>query len=236
MKIRLSEIPVEKVVGIYIVDGVKKQMPKRTRHLHPSAARSFLCYLSKFVVVSDMYRSADSSLAAVASGRGALPPGYSSHNYGLAIDIDIAKTMKNLGFKTKQLLDVWMRGHGWYCHRVDHTMGKEAWHYTFLGMLVELTGKPLVISPKVKSTYGYIEQLMQLTYGGELTPGPFECQAMLAKLHMYSGKIDGKIGPISKSAIMAFQRAWALSPTGNLDARTKRTLAFLSADREAVAT
>ena len=232
LKLNLTALPASMVKGSYTVGGQPNQMPERTRWLHPLAAESYLLHLASVATVSDVLRSAESSLAAVQAGRGALPPAYSGHNYGLCIDLDIAKTMKATGCKTKAELDAWMEGKGWYCHRRDHAMESEAWHYNYLRLFEQLgLVKPLVISPKVKSTAGYLEQLVIAVYGQYLKPSDAECQALLIKLHLYSGKVDGALGPLSVEAIKAFQRAWVLKVTGALDDRTRRTLAFVACER-----
>lgn len=232
LPLKLQTLPPFDVKGIYTVGGQKGQMPARTRFLYPQAAD---CYHNDLtmVTVSDMLRSAESSLEAVQSNRGALPPAYSGHNYGFSIDLDIAATMKTLGLKTKAQLDAWMEERGWYCHRRDHKMESEAWHFNYLRLFEELkiVNKPLVIDPKVNSTAGYLEKLIVDVYGTFLRPSDTECQAMLLSLKMYSGKVDGIMGPLSQEAVKVFQRAWVLKVTGTLDDRTRRTLAFVCATK-----
>ena len=230
LPLKLHALAAYDVPGIYTIGGQPNQMPERARFLHPYAAASWMKDLRQFIVVSDMLRTAESSLAAVEAGRGAQPPAYSGHNYGFCIDIEVDKAMKKLGFKTKAQLDAWMIERGWYCHRTDHQSGSESWHYNYLRLYRDLGITPAdpAISPKVSSTSGYLEQLIIAVYGTYLKPDDTTCQFMLASLKMYSGKIDGLIGPQSKSAISAFQRAWAIKDTGALDDKTRRTLAFCS--------
>lgn len=105
-------------------------MPKRLAWLHPAAAVAF-AKIYAYVVVSDMFRSPESSLKALKNGRGAAAPGKSSHNYGRAIDIDVKAAMTALGFTHKLQLDSWMADHGWYCWRNDGKLEKESWHYFY---------------------------------------------------------------------------------------------------------
>ena len=233
LQLRLTALAAYDVPGIYTIGGQPGQMPERARWLHPHAAQSWMADLRQFLTVSDMLRSAESSLHAVESGRGAQPPAYSGHNYGFCIDIEVAAAIKKIGLKNKTQLDAWMVERGWWCHRVDHKLDAESWHYNYLRLYRDLGITPTdpTISPKVTTTAGYLEGLIVAVYGTELKPADPACQFMLATLKMYAGKIDGAIGPQSRSAISAFQRAWSLRDTGALDDRTRRTLAFVSSAR-----
>lgn len=225
----LQRLPADKVRGIYTIDKIPGRMPARALYLHPHAAASFLADLAPCITVSDMLRTAESSLNAVRTGRGAQRPGYSGHNYGFSIDIEVSEAMRALGFKTKRLLDDWMATRGWFCHRRDHLIEHEAWHYNFL-KLAELRGGPPLL-PAGTITSDELERLIQIVYGVELQPGDRDCQSMLALLHLYRGAIDGIIGPLSREAIAAFQRAWELTVDGTLGPKTRRTLAFVAAGR-----
>ncbi len=222
--LQLTTISASDVVGIYDVGGKASQMPPRTRFLHPAAADSFLGPLHEKAIVSDMFRTPESSLAAVRAGRGAMPPGYSAHNYGLAIDLDIRPTMKRVGVKTKEALDDWMENLGWFCHRRDHAMDSEAWHYNFLGV-------GTAISAKVRATAGYVEAKILGLYGDSFELDAESAQGALQTLRIYRGEIDGDWGPLSREACRVFQRGWGLTDTGKLDGRTQRTLAYVAADR-----
>lgn len=223
----LSALPSEAVTGIYTIKGRgSNRMPDRALFLHPEAAEEFL-EISDTLVVSDIFRSPESSLAAVQSGRGALPPGRSAHNFGWAIDLDIRKSMALNKFKTKQALDEYMEAHGFYCHRRDHQITDlkgESHHFNFLGV-------GTVIGPNYKSTSGWIEARIQKVYGKFFTLTPVETQKALAKLRLYSGALDGQLGPISKQAIRVFRRGWGLGDSTALDANTMRTLAYVASER-----
>lgn len=220
LKLQLKAI--DPCLGIYDVKGVPhKSMPERMRYLHPHAATAFQ-YIASVVVVSDMFRSPESSLAAVRSGRGAKRPGFSAHNYGLAIDIDIGASMRGKeGLKSKLDLDRFMSSFGWFCHRQDHKVDFEAWHYNFLdrGAL-----------PKGQTTSDEVEQRILDLYGDALRPDDTECQRMLSKIRMYGGEADGIVGPRTREAVRVFKRAWGLLPDDHLDEMTRRTLAYVSCD------
>ena len=51
-----------------------------------------------------------------------------------------------------------------------------------------------------------------------------EAQIALARQVFSSGSIDGVTGPQTRAALIAFQRAWVLNPTGGLDAATRDAL------------
>jgi hypothetical protein len=253
----LSKIPDDLVVGSYGPNDSKAKprlkydqlkaagsMPERARFLHPLAASSYINHLHpQGVAVSDMFRSAESSLHAVQTGRGAMPPGYSAHNYGAAIDIrvdDVMKRLRDKGWavKTKKDLDAWMAERGWFCHRTDSARGPEDWHYNALFLLKDLgfTDKPVVVDPKkFTSTAGWVEELLKKMYRDQFVPDDKDVQVLLKKLGMYSGAVDGVVGPQTKAALGAFQRAWEPEKAAaKLDDRTRRTLAFVAAEKNLV--
>lgn len=221
MKLKLRALDNKRVVGIY-TDG---RLPSRMRFLHPEAAASYEHHIPG-VTVSDMFRSPEASLHAIRTKKGAMPPGFSGHNYGFSIDLDVLKTMKIL-MLTKRDLDEWMATHGWYCHRRDHKLAFESWHYNFLGV-------GTIISPKVRTTMGYIEAKIQKYYGAELVANMTDRklqQSQLASLKLYSGDIDGIVGGLTKEALKAFQRTWGIHANGLMSAKTGRTLAYVSAEK-----
>jgi hypothetical protein len=209
-------IPLTRVVrciGIYDADGdgKREEMPSRALWLAPDAALSY-GVMADEVVVSDMFRSADSSLVARKAGRGAAAPGRSSHNYGRAIDVDIKATMGRLAMRRKVDLDAWLAARGWWCWRGDHELDREAWHYFY--------------SP---DGVDYQRGNAVAWWGAELArlhPLAWHTarrQTALAYLGIYSGQLDGKAGPLTRQALAAFGRAWGASDD--------RTLAFVEWQR-----
>src|SRR5690349_9147621 len=131
-------------------------MPDRMRMLETGpCADNFARELAPFVVVSDMFRTAEASLAARAKKAGVQPPSFSHHNYGRAIDLDVGDSIARLRaaeqtfdpgdgdpvtVRDKRGLDLWLAARGWFCFRGDHKTGKskahpadESWHFDFLG-------------------------------------------------------------------------------------------------------
>lgn len=221
---KLQLLTVDDVTGIYTIKGVKNRMPESACKLAPAAADNFAKWLREYVIVSDMFRSAESSLNAVKSGRGAKAPGFSGHNYGFSIDLDVTATMKKNAFPNKWHMDAWMETYGWFCHRQDSKREREEWHYNFLGIGFDIG--------KVKTTAGLLEEKIQQNYKFMLDNK--DVQRYLQKLKLYGGDIDGVFGPRTKTALQLFQKTWDLPQTGKLDKKTERTLAYVTADIEIV--
>jgi peptidoglycan hydrolase-like protein with peptidoglycan-binding domain len=232
--IPLSALPSD-VEGIYDGEGRKGTfMPTRMRFLHPEAAKSFLEMDAAFrqktghaLRCSDMLRSAEASLAAKTAKppRGAAAPAYSGHNFGLSIDLDLDWVLHVSGW-TKKQLDEFMADHGWYCYWRDsdkHPL--EDWHYNYFG---DDPARWLAECAHDRTTGG-LEAKIQSLFGSQFVLTPHDAQADLRSLRMYSGALDGELGPISRAAIAAFQRAWNLFDDGQLNIKTQRTLAFLAA-------
>lgn len=228
-RLSLNLVSVPNVLGIY--GASKNEFPARMARLHPEAADAFTrlqSILKMQVRVSDMFRTAEQSLIARAQKAGVQPPGFSLHNYGVAIDIatdDVLAAAK----LTKPALDMLMKAHGWYCHRKDGKRGMEDWHYNYLG--VGAAAEPFLkaCASSTNTSAGGDAKIMSL-YKDALTLTPVEVQECLAHLKLYNGELDGKIGPRTKEALMAFQRTWKLQPSGQVDDKTERTLAYVSAD------
>jgi hypothetical protein len=236
MKVLVTALP-DTVEGIYEgKDGRKDILPARMRYLHPDAAKSFLqadALLRQMtghgIRVSDMLRSAESSLAAKAAGRGAARPGFSGHGYGLCIDGDIEVMLRRMNW-SKQQLDEFMASQGWYCFRRDHDMGMEAWHYNYFGD----DPKRWLDECGSENTTKGLEAKIQALYGQSFVVNPGDAQTALKTLRLYSGEADGILGPLSREAIRCFQRAWSLIDDGTINIKTQRTLAFVTSTKNVV--
>jgi len=227
MKLYLVEMPAS-VLGIYGAN--KDRLAARMRFLHPDAAASYMqMENARRVICSDMYRSADSSLHAVQAHRGAQWPAYSAHNFGLAIDLDVSGTKKLNGFKTKLELDEYMMSNGWYCHvPPGYNRSSESWHYNYLG---PNPGKYLAKRTKRIRTWSHVAEarISDVYSFNWKSMSVEEVQTHLKGLKIYSGAIDGKVGPLYDQAVKAFQRAWLLDVDGVVGPRTRRTLKFVCA-------
>jgi hypothetical protein len=229
MKLRLRALPAT-VRGIYATRAGPNTLPERFRRLAPDAADALLRLEAATggLIYTDMLRSAEESLAARKRKVGVAAPGWSGHNWGFSVDVAVEETLKLRFWKYADLLEA-MRVHGWHCHRRDGAVGyrqMESWHFNYFG---DDAAKWLAHAHE--SWSAPVEHLIEAVYGPfQLTVR--EAQAALAKLRMYSGDVDGLLGPITRESILAFQRAWLLIPHGVLDARTERTLLLVAADIE----
>lgn len=229
LQLRLARVP--NVVGIY---GASKSLfPARMAYLNPEAVAPFLEASKKLGLrVSDMYRTAEESLLAMQKKTGVQPPGFSAHNYGFAIDIDVDAALKTNKLSKAQL-DLALEESGWWCHRKDSLRGMEDWHYNYLGKGAE-AARFLAESGKSTNRSAAVAAKIVAVFGDQLRLTAEEAQIALTKMRLYSGEIDGIWGGGSRQALTAFQRAWLLQTNGKLDNRTERTLAYVTADVQEV--
>jgi hypothetical protein len=228
LTLELQTLPTDRVRGNELINRVSHRLPLRSMFLHPLAAASFLSDLAEHVIVTDAYRSPEASLVAIEAGSGSRPPGYSGHNFGFSIDVDVDAALADLQLD-KPAFDRWMLERGWRCGRTDGERGTDDRHYDFV-KLAQLVGR--TSDPDID-----VEQLIAAVYGEDLLPDLKECQHLLRRLRLYGGVVDGAVGPLTKEATGAFQRAWRLTEdsqvtAGMLDSRTRRTLAFVAHQRK----
>lgn len=203
-------------------DSYKGILPKRMRFVHPSAVNPLRMVLQEIpgIAFSDMYRDPIASLMARKTKVGVQRPGYSGHNYGISVDVDIDQTLIESKLNYLSFLDR-MAACGWTCHRSDKSRGSECWHFNLLGMGSNppsgATGPQLWI---------------QKTYGDLLEGDEIWVQTLLSKLGFYQGEIDGKFGPLSRAALQAFERAYDLDADGVLCSMAMRTLAIVTANKQ----
>lgn len=234
LRLRLSTVSAQVLEGTYNPGGVT--LPDRMRYLLPEAAASVerMAAENRKVRASDVFRDAAGSLLAKQRNpTGAKPPAFSAHNYGLAMDIDYAVLRKRWGNISKAELDSLMDGYGWVCHRIDHKLDSESWHYNYLDLPGTQSGERYRALVRANSAPA-VEQRIQDLYGTSLVMSKGEIQTALRQMHFYNGAIDGKLGPLSRQALLAFQRAWGLPPSGNPTSDTQRTLAYVSATKDVV--
>jgi hypothetical protein len=216
----------------------KGMIPRRMRFLAPDVGPHFLEVdrAAGGLVVTDMWRSADSSLAARRIKRGVQRPGYSPHGFGLAVDLDLYEIMKMHGVHYTDIVEI-MKAHGWYCHRRDGAGPdeSEAWHFNYLG---DDPHKYLQdVDNQNRGTWSNaVEARIFERYGNDFSMTPIEIQTQLAELRLYGGEIDGDLGTrLCRESIMAFQRTWDLAVDGDAGVMTQRTMAFVTAKRQIIA-
>lgn len=213
----------------------KGTVPKRMRFLAPDVGPR-LMVLEKATggyVYTDMWRSADSSLAARRVKRGVQRPGYSPHGFGFSVDLDLYEIMKMYKIHYTDIVET-MKAHGWHCHRRDGAGPdeSEAWHFNYLGEDPEKYLKYTDIN-KPATWANAAESRIIERYGADFALSPIKIQEKLAGMKIYGGDIDGHLNSsLMREAVMAFQRTWDLVVDGIPGIVTQRTLAFVTADRQ----
>jgi hypothetical protein len=214
------------VRGIYGING--NSFPARAAFMHPEAAAAFteLERTAGPFSYSDILRGADESLQACKTGRGSQPPGYSGHNFGISFDIAVDKVLKEKRWGYEKLCTT-LEDRGFYPYRQDHSRGNEEWHFNFLGPHAE----DIVRRTSVRNLWQRAAEEVIQSYYPKITPmGAVDIQQALQKLGLYSGEIDGNLGPLSFTAINLFNQTWSISPNA-IGERFQRTLAFVAADK-----
>ncbi len=179
------------------------------------------------LIYVDMWRDAvDSLLARRMKGRSSV--GYSPHNFGMAVDIDVQTILNQKKIKYEDLLWL-MKRRGWYCFRrdgVDNQTGSG--HFNFLGDNAE---KYLSKSNQDPTSWQTVAEFrLWERYGNDFQLDTKEVQIKLAKLGMYTGSFTGQCDLYTREAILAFQRAWDLSQTGSPDMTLCRAISFVTAE------
>jgi hypothetical protein len=232
MKILLSKLP--KLRGIY-----DDKVPTWARYLHPDAAKSVVKIEEEMgemggLIYTSVWRSANGSLWAIKNKSGALPPGFSAHNYGLAVDLTIDRIEKEFGWSYDDILR-FMQKHGWYCHRQDGKKKFENWHFNFLGEKAVAQKYLKLATSKSRTWHLPIEKRVCELYQDQWESMDLrDVQAALKKLKFYLERVDGLWGPYSREALQSFQRAYKMRQASRPTMRDLRTLAFCTATKELV--
>jgi hypothetical protein len=235
MELRLFKLPPKRVRGTYDLNHNNVSddfLPDRMCYLAEDAAQSYLA-MDKVIVFTDLFRSAAESLEARARKRGVQPPAYSAHNFGLAWDVDVDRTLQLNKWTYAELL-TYMEARQWWCHRRDGKRGMEDWHFSYLGP----TPSSILSQINVQSPGTWArgaELAIQQRYAGQFNLTPSQVQACLKSLKLYSGGIDGSIGPISMQGVNLFARTWEV-PAVPGNPVFQRTLAYVAAEKVIVNT
>lgn len=206
-----------------------KPVPAWMRLMHPSAAEALVALETKYGPLSytDIWRSAEVSLHAQESKTGVQAPGFSGHNFGFSVDMDVDGCQKKAGIRYQRLLEI-MAEFQFFCHRRDGSLGSEEWHFNHFPDPKYLAR----MDSKNHHTWSHgIEQRIVDIYGGQFILDVRSVQQSLAQLKLYSGPLDGEPSAILTQSIRAFQRAWKLSDDGVTGPMTQRTLAFVAANK-----
>lgn len=181
------------------------------------------------LIYTDMWRDPTMSLLSRRMKKTSQLPGYSPHNFGLAVDIDVKAILEEKKIRYEDLLRI-MKKRGWICFRRDGLEGPDYDHFNFLG---EFSAKYLTRCTLDPTTWGNAaEYFIWERFGKELQLETRDVQLRLTALRFYTGPITGMKDLYTREAILAFQRAWDLIQSGSPDMTTCRVLAFVTAERE----
>lgn len=180
------------------------------------------------LIYRDVWRDAVSSLLARRIRKTSQLPGYSAHNYGLAVDLNIEAILLQKKIQYEDLLWI-MKRRGWYCHRRDGVEGQTgSEHFNFLGegadrYLARCTQDPTTWSAASEiKIWEFYHQDFQLSTK--------EVQILLSKICFFKAPFTEQRDIYTREAIIAFQRAWDLIQSGSPDMTLCRVLAFVTAD------
>jgi hypothetical protein len=213
---------------------VLQQIPKvrgdvRRPFLAPDAALSLASIEvdTDGLIYTEMWRDGVDSLLAKRM-KGSSLVGYSPHNFGLAIDIDVEKILDQKKIRYEDLLWL-MKRRGWYCFRRDGVQDQAgAGHFNFLG---EGADKYLAKSNQDPITWQTVAEFrIWERHGTEFQLETKEVQIRLSKLGLFTEPFTGQRDLYTREAIIAFQRAWDLAQTGSPDMTLCRALSFVTAD------
>jgi hypothetical protein len=106
----------------------------------------------------------------------------------------------------------------WYGPRYYRPWYGPRYYRPWYGPRVVVAAPPVVVAPRVVAP--------AVAHSGATYPGSVvvTAQARLQKLGYYRGAVDGAYGPVTAEAIRGFQTDKRLPVTGDLDARTQRSL------------
>ena len=188
--------PLEKVSVDY-----KHAITKRTAFLDPICAELWNKLPCEMQSVSDMWRSGRASLSAIKRGRPAARPGNSGHNWGMSIDLNLTKVIKNLGLKggwnrkIDSLRDAYSE-YGW----IYISPQNEQWHFNGLG-----------IGDTDHRGYWAVDHWVNDRWDLELTVEEIQGALKMASKvwgdggsKFDPGKVDDDMGPLTRKALRKF--------------------------------
>jgi len=189
--------------------------------MHPEAAHALMLVEKDTggLVYTDIYRSPGAIREAyrdkiTATGQHfSQPVGYSYHGFGGCPDLAVAETLKKLETNYDGLCTL-MEARHFFCHRRDgNPTASESWHFNYLGddadALLDLTTAD-------HATWGRpAEAMIQKWYG--------------ADLRLTNEQIDLLLPIAHATNVKDFQRQWDLVVDGVAGVKTRRVLAFVTA-------
>lgn len=202
--------------------------------LAPDAAAALMAVEKDLpgLAYEDMWRDPAASLLARRTNPNGQLPGYSTHNFGLAVDLDMKTILKEGKLRYLEDIIKLMKKRGWYCHRRDGEAGHfDSGHFNFLGVgSAENYLSKCTFDPKTWQIPA--ELCIWDRHSKDFQLSAVEVQQNLSKIGFYAGPATGERDGYTREAILAFQRAWDLPQSGSADLAFCRVLAFVTAERE----
>jgi hypothetical protein len=202
------------------------------KFLAPDAATSLLTLEKDTggLVYKDMWRDSVDSLLATRTRKTSQSPGYSTHGYGLAFDLDLKTVLDEKKISYEDLLYI-LKKRGWLCHRRDGDGSRhEAEHFNYLG---DLSEKYLVKTTLNPTTWQRpAEEVIYERYGKNFQIDVRAVQLLLSQINFFTGPITAQLDQYTREAILAFQRAWNLVEDGTASPSLCRVLTFVTAEKD----
>ena len=208
--IPLRRVP--NVIGIYKRGENEDFFPRRWSLLRdvgpsPTPYEIFQRVMEEFPTlrVSDMIRSPDASLRARLRKRGVQLPGYSGHNFGISIDIDVASILGDIDLGWDEFKSRMVQLGATPYNKTSGASDFEAWHWN----LLDLSYKGLPWGTKGRD----VEDWITTTFGDQLYIGCEDhrsywraVQKAMAEFKFYdAGGIDGLPGPMTRAGLEQFR-------------------------------
>lgn len=181
------------------------------------------------LIYTDMWRDGiDTLLAKTGKINKCHSVGYSPHNFGISVNLDIPTILDQKKIRYEDI--IWlMKRRGWYCFRRDGSQDQVgSGHFDFLGDGADAYLSTSTQNPATWSTAA--EMKIWSLYHQYFSMEIKEVQEKLSKLGFFNGPFTGQLDTYTREAVIAFQRAWDIIQTGFPDITLCRALAFVSAE------
>lgn len=211
---------------------VQVRGPARMKYLFKEAAESLIALEKDTdgLVYLDIWRDPVASLLARRTRKSTQLPGYSGHNYGLSVDLDLKTILDEKKVYYEDIIYM-LKKRGWYCHRRDGDPSRsEAEHFVFLGLNPKKYLDKATLEPG--SWQRPTEDRIYDLYGEHFNLNLEQIQDKLELLGFFIGPTTTTIDAYLREAILAFQRAWDLIEDGTPSMQFQRVLAFVAAEIE----
>jgi hypothetical protein len=152
--------------------------------------------------------------------------GYNGHSFGIGVDVVLGA----LQFPYDKLTKLMSR-QGWYSYQKDGGVPKAGHgHFDFFG---EKATRYLMKSSYDPNTWNLpVEEYIQEKFGEKFQVDLPEVQSLLVRIGYCRGPITKELDLYTREALLAFQRTWRLSESGQADPATCRALVLIASSAE----